>query len=70
MSDSSRSCCVGSLEASLRRSSIPQDGPGPDLQDRSGQVWIPGGRFMMGDHFGEGYPGDGEGPVHEVELSP
>jgi formylglycine-generating enzyme required for sulfatase activity len=24
----------------------------------------------MGDHFGEGYPDDGELPVHEVELSP
>jgi formylglycine-generating enzyme required for sulfatase activity len=23
----------------------------------------------MGDSFGEGYPADGEGPVHEVSLS-
>jgi formylglycine-generating enzyme len=29
---------------------------------------VPGGVFHMGDAFGEGYPGDGETPVHEVEL--
>jgi formylglycine-generating enzyme len=29
---------------------------------------IPGGTFGMGDHFGEGYPHDGESPVHEVTL--
>ncbi|WP_243418271.1 formylglycine-generating enzyme family protein [Actinomycetospora cinnamomea] len=31
---------------------------------------IPGGRFAMGDHFGEGYAADGEHPVHPVTLSP
>ncbi|MFD1212900.1 formylglycine-generating enzyme family protein [Arthrobacter sp. GCM10027362] len=31
-------------------------------------VLLPGGRFLMGDHFGEGYPDDGEAPVHEVVL--
>lgn len=31
-------------------------------------VLIPGGVFLMGDAFGEGYPSDGEGPVHEVRL--
>lgn len=35
-----------------------------------GQVAIPGGRFLMGDAFDEGYPDDGETPVHEVSLSP
>ncbi|MCW3814433.1 formylglycine-generating enzyme family protein [Micromonospora sp. DR5-3] len=34
-----------------------------------GQVSLPGGSFAMGDAFGEGYPSDGEGPVHEVTLS-
>jgi len=32
-------------------------------------VTVPGGPARLGDHFGDGYPGDGEGPVHEVELS-
>lgn len=35
-----------------------------------GQVRLPGGLFAMGDAFDEGYPDDGETPVHEVDLSP
>jgi formylglycine-generating enzyme len=31
-------------------------------------VLIPGGSFKMGDAFVEGYPNDGETPVHEVDL--
>jgi sulfatase modifying factor 1 len=34
------------------------------------QVDVPGGRFRMGDASGDGNPGDGEGPVHPVVLSP
>lgn len=37
---------------------------------RRGQVRVPGGEFAMGDAFGEGYPDDGETPVHSVRLSP
>jgi len=33
-----------------------------------GQVPVPAGTFAMGDPFGEGYPADGETPVHEVRL--
>ncbi|MEU6075994.1 formylglycine-generating enzyme family protein [Micromonospora sp. NPDC047074] len=40
----------------------------PHSSHRS-QVRVPGGTFLMGDAFAEGYPRDGEGPVHEVELS-
>jgi formylglycine-generating enzyme len=32
------------------------------------EVLIPAGTFQMGDNFGEGYPDDGETPVHTVEL--
>lgn len=31
-------------------------------------VDIPAGTFAMGDHHGEGYPQDGEIPVHQVNL--
>jgi formylglycine-generating enzyme len=34
-----------------------------------GQVRIPAGSFAMGDSHGDGYAGDGETPVHQVELS-
>nr|WP_240793259.1 formylglycine-generating enzyme family protein [Arthrobacter crystallopoietes] len=32
------------------------------------EVVIPGGSFLMGDHFDEGYPQDGETPVHQVAI--
>ncbi len=49
--------------------------PAPDRTHRGhpshrGQVPLPGGRFAMGDSFGEGYEDDGETPVHEVRLEP
>ncbi|GAB3857043.1 formylglycine-generating enzyme family protein [Nocardioides maradonensis] len=33
-----------------------------------GQVRIPAGVHALGDHFDEGYPHDGEGPVRQVRL--
>ena len=35
-----------------------------------GMVAIPGGAFRMGSDDGWTYPGDGETPVHRVEISP
>ncbi len=35
-----------------------------------GQVALAAGHFIMGDHFDEGYPADGERPLHPVRLSP
>ncbi|WP_444979310.1 formylglycine-generating enzyme family protein [Arthrobacter mangrovi] len=43
----------------------------PHPQDRRvshDEVVIPCGSFLMGDHFDEGYPQDGETPVHQVAL--
>lgn len=37
---------------------------------RRRQVTVPGGAFVMGDHFDEGYVDDGELPLHEVRLRP
>jgi formylglycine-generating enzyme required for sulfatase activity len=36
----------------------------------TGMVEMDGGSFMMGNPRGDGYPQDGEEPVHEVSLSP
>lgn len=44
--------------------------PRRDVAPHRGQVRIAGGEFAMGDAFDEGYPADGEGPVHSVRLSP
>ena len=35
-----------------------------------GMVRIPGGTFRMGNPRDDGYPADGEGPVHEVTVAP
>jgi len=42
--------------------------PERDASAEHEDVLLSGGTFLMGDHFGEGYPADGEGPVHEVVL--
>ena len=33
-------------------------------------IALPGGPFAMGDESLWAYPGDGEGPIHEVVLAP
>ena len=50
---------------------VPWPGPagrGAGAGRRRGQKLIPAGTFLMGDHHDEGYPDDGELPVHEVTL--
>ena len=59
-------CCVGkpsTAQPTALRTPVPRG----DVS-RRGQVAIPGGSFLMGDPFDEGYPADGETPVHQVEL--
>ncbi|MFE0589989.1 formylglycine-generating enzyme family protein [Micromonospora echinospora] len=75
------SCCapaggqqVAATGGLLQIGRRPQPAPAVREADRPrstrGQVGLPGGTFAMGDAFGEGYPGDGEGPVHEVTVGP
>ena len=67
-------CCAGPAAVPGRTGSTESTGPATDLPrgERStrGQLALPGGSFAMGDPFDEGYPADGERPVHEVTLSP
>ena len=60
-------CCT----PSTRSHPVPAGPPvrrSPRAQPRRGQVLVPGGTFAMGDHHDEGYPADGETPVHTVEV--
>src|SRR5262245_15051059 len=47
----------------------PAANSGATAQDAGALVDLPGGRFMMSNDD-QGYPEDGEGPAHEIELSP
>src|SRR5690348_8595350 len=67
------SCCTPAPETGgLPVIASPGAAPDPAAGPRStrGQVRLPGGEFAMGDAFGEGYPADGETPVHPVRLAP
>lgn len=78
-----RSCCAPSGPqgpggadvqgpAGLDAASVPPTRPasGAGAHRPRRQSLIPGGAFVMGDHFDEGYPDDGERPLHEVRVSP
>jgi formylglycine-generating enzyme required for sulfatase activity len=43
---------------------MPSDGESLKLVD------LPGGTYRMGNPRNDGYPADGEGPVHEVTIAP
>ncbi len=57
-------CCSPSARAEGARSVALTSGT-----STRGQVLVPGGEFAMGDAFDEGYPEDGETPVHQVTLA-
>lgn len=65
------SCCTpartdAAVAGELDSSAIPASSGAREQSE----VHLPGGTFLMGDSFHEGYVGDGEGPVHEVEVGP
>jgi len=66
-------CCAPPTSAPADTASPPASTRETRVPERSsrrprGQVRVPAGPFAMGDAFDEGYPGDGETPVHEVHL--
>jgi formylglycine-generating enzyme len=63
-------CCVpgGDRDAHLVPAAAVT--PGPGLGAHEDLVELPGGRFSMGSAAPVAYPEDGEGPVHDVDLSP
>jgi formylglycine-generating enzyme required for sulfatase activity len=63
-------CCAPALAEPALAARPGRDRAVVGRPDRklSGMVRVPGGRMLMGDPFDEGYPADGETPVHPVEL--
>jgi formylglycine-generating enzyme len=69
------SCCSTSrsefmLPANQQVKALPENGAVIGSELRKGMVLLPGGTFRMGNGGKDGFPGDGEGPVHEVTLRP
>jgi formylglycine-generating enzyme len=67
-------CCApaagrGAAAAPPSPSPAPSRAPGARAR-RDDLVALPGGTFTMGTDGRYGYPVDGEGPAHEVELAP
>ncbi|WP_081998624.1 formylglycine-generating enzyme family protein [Sinomonas humi] len=61
-------CCMPERPGSVALPELAVPSTGIEQRAHHDDVAVPGGAFQMGDAFGEGYPGDGETPVHEVEL--
>lgn len=72
MSSEHNSCCTPGTGGLPAIASPAAARPKPVVSHRStrGQIRLAGGEFAMGDAFGEGYPADGETPVHPVGLVP
>ena len=70
MSHDHRPCCAPSGTPAAVTVAPPAPGPAAGPRSTRGQVSLPGGEFAMGDAVGEGYPADGETPVHTVRLAP
>lgn len=71
MSAPRNSCC----SPTFADTPAPANTENPSLQAGAGsamhvieQVVLPEKTFRMGDHHGDGHPGDGETPVHDVAL--
>ena len=73
LGDRGHACCAPAATRTTEAASAPVHTPA-----QSGQRTSPvedfdfvtvGGTFDMGDPFGDGHPGDGEGPRHRVSLS-
>ena len=61
-------CCAPGRDGATRDPATPPRVAGSLV--RHDDVALPGGDFAMGDAFDEGYPQDGERPVHRVAVSP
>lgn len=57
-------------QRSLTSASDHSGAPREAVADHEGMVLLAGGTFLMGTNDGEGFPADGEGPVHAVTLAP
>ena len=70
MQKESSSCCTPSRSVDPQLSCVDAMKFETTREDVEGMVLLSGGEFLMGSDEGEGYPGDGEGPVRSVLVNP
>jgi len=65
-------CCVRRERLSGAQADRAHPGriPASGSEAHADMIVLPGGKFQMGDSFGEGFERDGEYPVRNVELNP
>ena len=63
------SCCPPAAQREAAESPAPTHAPGQAAEQHP-MVALPGGTFLMGTNYQQGFPADGEGPVRPVTLSP
>src|SRR6185437_3795986 len=66
-----KGCCAPSASHENAAPPAPApEGVAARAASTEGMVALPGGKFLMGTDYANGFPGDGEGPVREVTLNP
>ncbi|PBC47449.1 formylglycine-generating enzyme family protein [Rhodococcus sp. ACPA1] len=67
-SKTSPCCTAGRSRGELRAPATPETRPAPPAAHRRDEIVLENAVFGMGDAWTEGYPADGEVPVHPVNL--
>lgn len=72
MKESGRACCLPSAARGERPAGSGSTAlrPAKGAEAHRRMVVLEGGEFLMGGDALDGYPADGEGPVHRVRLEP
>ncbi len=65
----SDACCAPGRGGTRREQERIGDAGAAGGQVPDTVVMVPGGRYLMGDESEWSYPGDGEGPVHDIEIA-
>lgn len=73
--EQSKSCCAAKRMAVAKNSNqktedIEVHSMTGKTASKEDMAFIPGGQFLMGTEDRDGFPADGEGPIHKVSLKP
>lgn len=71
MDSGKQNCCAPSADRNVTITNVPAPTtPAAGVGERGDMIDLPGGRFLMGTDYVQGFPADGEGPVRSVFVSP